>query len=380
MYAILSAIMTYVAEMAPVLALQLDSQQRIVNANAHACHVLGCQVIGQTLRQITVEFTPLPDLEASEVTVKSSHLLSLKTAGGVPDSYQFRFHPIPEGWMALGNLNIQEQMHLHTQVLELNHELNNLTRQLHQANAELKELNQVKNQFLGMAAHDLRKPVGVIMTYTEFVLDEAGDALRDEHRQFLRTCLNAATGMKQLIDDFLDVAIIESGRLRLNLTTVSVSDILVGVLEIGHLIAARKKVHMLSDSADDKKTIRVDMPKIQQVLINLIGNAVEHSMPGQRVWVSFLWNDRELVFIVRDEGPGIDPKDQVRLFQPFTSASTRKTAGERSVGLGLAIARKVAEAHNGRLWVESIPGRGATFYFALPASMALEARTNNIDN
>jgi len=114
------------------------------------------------------------------------------------------------------------------------------------------------------------------------------------------------------------------------------------------------------------ESLQVDAAKFQQVWLNLLGNAIEHSQPGQRVWLSSHWEDRSLHFAVRDEGPGLKPEAQSRLFQPFVQAGTRKTAGERSVGLGLLITRKIVEAHGGRLWVESIPGEGATFRFALP--------------
>ena len=112
--------------------------------------------------------------------------------------------------------------------------------------------------------------------------------------------------------------------------------------------------------------LQVDSPKIQQLLVNLINNAVQHSEPGQRVWVSAQSKPNQVVFNVRDEGQGLTPEDQARLFQPFERAGTKKTAGERSIGLGLAIARKVIIAHGGRIWVESVPGQGATFLFSIP--------------
>jgi len=110
----------------------------------------------------------------------------------------------------------------------------------------------------------------------------------------------------------------------------------------------------------------VDVAKLQQVLVNLAGNAIEHSQAGQRVWLAARREETGLVFSVRDEGPGIAPEDQKRLFAPFVRAGTRKTAGERSVGLGLAIARLVVEAHGGRIWVESKPDHGSTFFVTLP--------------
>jgi signal transduction histidine kinase len=362
-----SAALVYIMETAPVLALHLDAQQHVLTANAHARRLLGEKLVGRSLRELTLDFTPVPQLSTPGIADPSSHRLDLKTAGGLPESLYFRFFTLPDGWFALGNLDVEEQARLRTEVLALNRDLNNLSRQLHLANAELRELNQLKNQFLGMAAHDLRKPVGVVMTYTEFVLDEAGEALSDEHRKFLRTSLTACGDMKRLIDDFLDLAVIESGKLRLKLAPTTVAAILEGALEVSRLAAARKKVTLLADPVPNG-AVWVDAPKLQQVLLNLVGNAVEHSQAGQRVWVSSQRHGPELLFAVRDEGPGISPEDQLRLFQPFSRASTGKTGGERSLGLGLQIARQIVQAHGGRIWVESVPGQGSTFRISLPLS------------
>lgn len=255
------------------------------------------------------------------------------------------------------------------ELTRLNNELAALQRELARRNAELERLDQLKNRFLGMAAHDLRKPTGVIVTYTEFVLDEAGPTLAAEHRRFLQTCLHAATGMKRLVDDFLDVAVIESGKLRLDLSPTTAAEIVAGAAEIVRLVAAKKKVQFTAEPADAGRRLTADAAKLQQVLMNLVGNAVEHSRPGQRVWLDSRWAARELVLAVRDQGPGLTPEDQARLFVPFAKAGTRKTSGERSVGLGLQIARLIVEAHQGRIWVESTPGAGATFLVAVPAGV-----------
>ena len=365
--AIAAAMRAYVLETAPVLALCLDANYCVAGSNAQARQVLRGEALGRPLTEQLVDFDRSLDLPALTRQGGVVHRLTLSTASGMPETLCFRFFPLPVGVLALASLDFPEQQKLRDEVLGLNGELNNLTRQLHQANAELRELNQLKNQFLGMAAHDLRKPIGVIMTYGEFVLDEAGGQLSEQHREFLRTCMDAATDMKRLIDGFLDLSVIESGKLRLELASASVPEIVAGAEPTARLMAGKKKISLLVDLADDGRRLRVDASKLQQVLLNLIGNAVEHSVSGQRVWLSSRWDDQTLVLAVRDEGPGIALEDQARLFTSFARAGTRKTAGERSVGLGLAIARLVVEAHGGRIRVESIPGQGATFLITLPA-------------
>ena len=364
--ALAEAALAYLMETAPVLVLRLDAEGRVVAANERSRKVLGAEVLGRTLAEVVVDFTSAPDLVASGSHDQSERLLSLNTVSGLPESFLFRFLALPDGTLALGSPDFDEQARLQSELLGLTRELNNLPRQLHQSNAELREVNQLKNQFLGMAAHDLRKPVGVIMTYSEFVLDEAGPELPAEHRKFLQTCLAAATGMKRLIDDFLDVAVIESGKLGLELAPATAAEIVAAAAEIGRLVAKKKQILLVVAPADGTRRLGVDAAKLQQVVLNLLGNAVEHSQPGQRVWLSSQWEDQSLTFAVRDEGPGLKPETQARLFQPFAQGGTRKTAGERSVGLGLLITRKIVEAHGGRVWVESIAGQGATFRFALP--------------
>jgi signal transduction histidine kinase len=363
---IAEAMRAYVLETAPVLALYLDANNCVAGANAQALQVLRAEALGRPFAEHVVDFANALDLPALIRQAGAVHRLALSTASGMPETLCFRFFPLPDGTLALGSLDFPEQQKLRDEVLGLNRELNNLTRQLHQANAELRELNELKNRFIGMAAHDLRKPVGVVMTYCEFVLEEAGDRLGEEHRGFLRTSLTAAAGMKKLIDNFLDVSVIESGQLRLERSRTDVAELLAGVLPLVRLVAARKKVELLTDAGADERPLSVDVAKLQQVLVNLVGNAVEHSQAGQRVWLAARRDDTQLACSVRDEGAGIAPEDQKRLFAAFVRAGTRKTAGERSVGLGLAIARLVVEAHGGRIWVESEPDHGSTFFVLVP--------------
>lgn len=364
--AIAGAMRAYVEETAPVLALRLDASQRVTEANAEAHRLLGDNLPGRPFEELIVDFTRPRDLPALLRQEGVVHRLNVATTAGMPETIGFRFFPLTAGTLAVGSPDFREQQSLREQVLGLNGELNNLTRQLHLANAELRELNQLKNQFLGMAAHDLRKPIGVIMTYGELVLDEAGPELAPPHREFLRTCLRAATGMRQVIDDFLDLSVIESGQLRLEPAPVSVTEILNGIGPMVRLLADKKRIALVVDAAEPARKLRVDAGKVEQVLLNLVGNAIEHSVAGQHVWLTARWEGPSLAVSVRDEGPGIPPAQQARLFTAFGRAGGKKTGGERSTGLGLTIARLIVEAHGGRLWVESPPGQGATFRFILP--------------
>ena len=357
---------TYVFETAPVLALFLDVNLCVVDANALALRVLNQDIIGSSFTKQIVDFTLPVDLPTLVKKGDTVHRLTLNINTGMPETLNFRFYAFPFGTLALGSTDFVEQQRLGYEVLGLNRELNDMTRQLHLVNADLRELNELKNRFIGMAAHDLRQPVGIIITYSEFLLDETEGLLNDEQRGFLRTDLNAAIDMKRLIDNFLEVSVIESGHLRMEWSQTNIEEILAGVVPLIRVAAARKKVELLLEAANVKRSLSLDIAKIQQVLINLLSNAIEHSATGQRVWLDVWWDNAEVKFSVRDEGLGITRDDQKRLFTAFVSAGTRKTAGERSIGLGLSIARLIVEAHSGRIWVKSEPGHGATFFVSLP--------------
>lgn len=371
-----ASVLGYVADTAPIIALRLDAQLRVLEPNHYARQILGADLVGRDFPDLLPEFIARPDIAALAASPGMVTLLTLTTASGLPESFDFQFFALVDGTLALGSPRVQEQAQLQASVLRLNQELNNTTRQLHQANAELRQLNQLKSQFLGMAAHDLRRPIGVIMTYTEFVLDETH--LSAEHQEFLRISLNAAAGMKQLIDNFLDLAVLESGKLQLDVQPTGVAEILAGAMPIAQSIATHKQITLVLDLAEQPRQVSVDAPKLQQVLVNLIGNAVEHSVPGQRVWLSSQWEPQSLILSVRDEGAGLTEAQQAQLFQAFARGGPRKTAGERSTGLGLAIARMVVEAHGGRIWVDSQPGQGATFSFSLPAT-SLSSQTSVLE-
>jgi signal transduction histidine kinase len=376
--AMVAAALTYLEESACLLALRLDAEHRVVDANAHATLKLGGEIKGRPFADLLVDFARPQDLQSMLQDQENQHALNVTLPGQLPETLFFRFLPLPDGTLALGSVNTAEQDQLRHQMLQLNRELNDMTRQLHLANAELKALDELKNRFLGMAAHDLRRPIGVVMTYADFILDEEGDRLSPEGRGFLETCLKAATTMSSLVDNFLHVSVVESGQLRLRPRPTSMEEILTGVLPLVQVAATRKHIEMDLAMPTSDISLMVDGDKIQQVLINLLINAIEYSQPRDRVEVSSRFVADRVVFQVRDHGPGIAPDDQDKIFEKFSSAGVRKTAGERSTGLGLAIAKQAVEAHGGRIWVDSTPPDGSTFSFEIPVACKAPATEQEI--
>jgi signal transduction histidine kinase len=248
----------------------------------------------------------------------------------------------------------------------LNNELTNLQRELAGRNAELARLNEQKNRFLGMAAHDLRSPLGVILTYASF-LEEDATELRPEHREFLRIIRRSSEFVSQMLTDLLDMSAIESGQLQLNSQSVDVGSLVAHSVAVNRALAAPKQIEVVLAPVPPLPPIAIDPGKIEQVLNNLISNAVKFSHSGSRVTVRVSRGEDIVTVSVEDAGQGIPQADLSKLFKPFSTTSVRATAGEQSVGLGLAIVQRIVEVHGGRTWVESEVARGSVFHFTLPA-------------
>ena len=265
----------------------------------------------------------------------------------------------------------QRDAALYDELSRLNNELADAQRQLAQQNAKLECLNRLKNQFLGMAAHDLRSPLAVLLGYSEFLLDDLRDSLSAEHLEFLTAIQTASQFMLQLVNDLLDVSIIESGQLELHIGVTDLTELARHIVALNRVMAERKQISMDLRQEGDIPLMLLDAGKIRQVLDNLLSNAVKYSHPGTTVTVSLARRGPKVVLSVTDQGQGISANEQEKLFQWLGKTSVKSTAGEKSSGLGLAIARRIVEGHRGRIWVESEVGKGTTFYVALPVETDL---------
>ncbi len=358
-----------VLEHAPLLCIGLDAESRVVVANDFARTLLGSNPVGQRFGQVVVDFSGT--LAPHEIAARRepARLVNFPTHSGLPQTLTCTFLEVEGHILVIGAIDVAEQEAFRKEILSLNQQLGNLTRELQQSNAELARLNALKNQFLGMATHDLRKPAGIITSYSEFLLDEGSNALNDEQSGFLRRIHENSMFMQRLIDDFLDVAMIESGQLRLEITAVDVRTLVDRAAGVVDLHARMKGVPLEIDIGPISARILADESKLEQVLMNLTSNAVEHSEPGSAVHVRAHQTPGAIVFEVEDHGEGMSSDDIARLFNPYVRAGTKKTAGERSTGLGLAISRKIVEAHGGSIEVDSTPGKGSVFYATIPLQM-----------
>jgi len=243
-------------------------------------------------------------------------------------------------------------------------------RQLLERNAALENLNEQKNRLLGMAAHDLRNPLGVILAYSDFLESEASTVLDENQRDFVSTIKSSSEFMLHLINDLLDVSTIESGRLHLECAPADLNELISRNVSLNRVLAQQKRIHLDFDAGKLLPQLTLDRGKIEQVLNNLIGNAVKYSHPETRVSIRVERGDDRVTISVADQGQGIPEADLPKLFQAFGRANVRATAGEQSTGLGLAIVRKIVEGHGGKIFVRSEVGKGSTFSFHLPLDRA----------
>ncbi|MEO8603995.1 MAG: HAMP domain-containing sensor histidine kinase [bacterium] len=250
----------------------------------------------------------------------------------------------------------------------LNNDLATAHRELAKTSAEMARLNEQKNLFLGIAAHDLRNPLGAIAAFSDLLLEEAADVLSPEHLDFVEQIKSQSEFMLHLVNDLLDVAKIEAGKLELDRTPVDLVAMVKRALTLTNSQANKKRIALQFTSGDAPLVVSLDPGKIQQVLTNLITNSIKFSAAGTTVEVRVICHAGEAVLSVRDQGPGIPAAELATLFRPFQRTSVKSTAGESSTGLGLVIVRKVVEGHGGRIWVESTLGAGSTFFVALPSA------------
>lgn len=252
------------------------------------------------------------------------------------------------------------------ELTRLNNELANAQREVIKKNIELEELNDQKNQLIGMAAHDLRNPLSVIKGYGEFLLTDDAAGLNEEQAEIIKIMSEASNRMLDMVNNLLDISKIESGKVELNLKKENLTALIASLIKVNKIIAAKKGINITFNYSDEEIFVNIDIHKITQVLDNLLSNAVKFSFPDSSIEVSVTLNSLLVKVCVKDYGQGIPAGEIHKLFKPFSRTSVKSTAGESNSGLGLAIVKKIIQSHRGDIFVESEFKKGASFYFTLP--------------
>lgn len=252
---------------------------------------------------------------------------------------------------------------LQARVEEATREILQHEEDLERMNADLRTLDEQKNRFLAIAAHDLRTPLGSIAVAAE-LLQGAPDPL--EVAETARMIQRESLGMRDLVGRFLDAAALEAGTLCAEPQVISLLQVVADILSRHGERAEAKAQCLEADFPPECDAVKGDPRFVDQILDNLVSNALKFTPPHRKVSLSAQLQAGEVVVTVADQGPGLTTEDRDRVFRPFTRLSAKATGGERSTGLGLSIARSLVQLQGGRIWVESEPGLGAAFSFTLP--------------
>ncbi len=360
----------FLRHQAALAVMVLNREGRILLANDYTRQLAGREPANLLLSEILLDFRRDFNLEELLAAGREVHLFNLNSSSGLPQTLYFRFVDLGDRVLAIAENNHLETENLRRELVALNNSQANLNRELQKKNAELLKLNDLKNQFLGMAAHDLRSPIGAIQTLSSFLLDELGHELSEEHLNFLEIIQNSSNFMLDLLNDLLDIARIEAGKLQLEKQATDLVQLIRENVSLNQLLADKKKIGIVFNPCETIPMLSIDPMKITQVLNNLLSNAVKYSPPGSKVELSVFPGGGQVTVAVADQGPGIPREEMEKLFKPFSRTSVRSREDEKSTGLGLAIVRRIVTGHLGKIWIDSQVGRGSTFYFSLPIEPA----------
>ncbi len=245
-------------------------------------------------------------------------------------------------------------------------------KQQEKTNLELEASNTELNKFIGMAAHDIRNPVGAIKMMSEMLLDK--NDLDQEMRQWMELVKTSATNSLQILNDTLNISQIQSGTINLNLAEEDLVKFVQESIQLIKYQADKKQQNIEFETSIDKLMLQFDKSRMMQVVNNLYTNAIKYSPAGTQIMVSLSWENQDqkkILFSVKDQGMGIDQKYHATLFNPFTTTSNQPTDNESKTGLGLAIVKKIVELHHGSIGFTSEKGSGSTFYFTLPVASGI---------
>jgi PAS domain S-box-containing protein len=383
----------------PVGVLLLDGEGRIREANPKATELIGIAkraLMGMPFREIVPDewvdqIRKMRKVIPSDEESLSRYHYPYQAPDGQGKTLSVQRHPLPgEGAYTLVFFrdatkekrmeeNLQRQTdELSSTNLSLKEARSSLLKQneeLQTTNERLDELNRTKTHFLAVATHEIRTPLSIIMGYNQFLVqDKAGD-LNPEQKRILEESVQSCERLLNIVNEMLDLSRIESGNLELQNRPGDALALLRRVYRQMKIIADREQIDLVLDVPEEPIQLVYDPDRIEQVLVNLISNAIKFTESGGVITLSAkkrAQNGRGFLEIsVSDNGVGLSRSMLDKIFkeyEPFLSKGAGPSR-QKGVGLGLAISKKIVEAHGGQIWAEGKKGQGATFRFSLPVPM-----------
>jgi signal transduction histidine kinase len=235
-----------------------------------------------------------------------------------------------------------------------------------------KELERMKSNFLSVVSHELKTPLHSIKGFVEIILMGKTGAISDTQADFLGTVRDQTAHLQNLIDDLLEFSRLDSGQVKLRLTEVSLSEVARAVVHKLKPFADQEQIQLVNSVTPDIDTIQADRMRIEQVLTNLVHNAIKFTPASGTVTLDATDLGEEIQVSVADTGIGIEAPALSRIFDRFYQVDSGSTRHYRGTGLGLTICKHIVEYHRGRIWAESQEGQGSTFFFVLPKRLEAE--------
>jgi signal transduction histidine kinase len=256
------------------------------------------------------------------------------------------------------------------ELLRLNNQLEEKSKELEKANRSLEEMDKRKTEFLNIVTHDLRTPLTSIRSYTDMLLmyKDKPDTLKRVYEEFLNIISKESIRLGKLIDDYLDLAKIESGLITFRQEPVDIKRVIADTAVIYYGEATEKGIDLKCLLPEGIPTVTADDGKIKQVVSNLLSNAIKFTPQGGSVTASAVKNGANIKIEIKDTGPGIPAEYHEKIFDRFVQLETGKERVRKGTGLGLPIVKNIVEQHGGKVWVESEEGKGSRFIFTLPLS------------
>ncbi len=329
--------------------LLLDQDERIQLANRAFIELFGvsADVQGKTVLEV---------VRQHELTVLVEKVAAQKQVLG----YELKLGGLSERWLQINAAGVFDSDGKKQGTIVVFHDL-----------TRLKQLERTREEFVANVSHELRTPLSLIKGYVETLLDGAKDN-PEVATKFLQTIQRNSERLQFLIEDLLTISELESGRIKMNLQSIRLHSLVDRVLDDFKNQAQSRRVELKNDMPE--LTARADSERLQQVLSNLIGNAIKYGREGGHVGVSGqLLNGNAIELCVRDDGPGIPAEALERVFERFYRVDKARSREQGGTGLGLSIVKHIVQSHGGKVWARSEVGSGAAFYFTLPVKQEISS-------
>ena len=332
---------------------QAGSDGHFITANLALAQILGYSTPEELLNKEHLDF------------IKLEHFREIIKKQGFIKDFEYKIRNI------IVSINIHEVRDENQNLLYYEGMVEDITRKKEAEQLKIEKdtaeaASHAKSEFLGIVAHDLRNPLGVITSSLELILNFLNENLTEKQINFLERIQKSGVYMSNLLDDVLDIRAIESGIVKLNIKKENYIDFLKSNIQFNHLLSDRKGIGLELIFDNNIPEISFDKNKLQQVMDNLISNSIKYSYPDTNVIIEVVREGDYIVTGIIDNGQGIPSEELPYIFKEFHKTSVKPTGGEKSTGLGLAITKKIVERHGGKIGVESEEGKGSKFWFTLP--------------